>query len=139
MAASVEVLSREPRVRSPLLRVMALLVIVGLLVISLLPHHSGATPVGTLVVTSVAGAAGPSTLTLPLNREASQVLQREIDALQPGHLSCGSPGPAGYVIRLATATYVVNGECARVVREGTSIALVESAALHDELAMLSRP
>jgi hypothetical protein len=139
MASSAELLSREARVRSPLLRVLALVVIVGLVVISVLPHHSGAAPVGTLVVTSVAASGTPSTLTLPLNGEASTVLQRDLAALQPGHLSCGSPGPAGYVIRLATATYVVNGECARVVQEGTSTAFVESAALHDDLAMLSKP
>jgi hypothetical protein len=138
MAASAELLSREPRARSPLLRTMALVALAALAVAQVLAHRSPSRPRTMLEVTSVTAAGGPTSRSIPVSGATSRQLLSDLVSLQPGKISCGSPGPDSFVIRFATAAYDVNGECARVVREGSSTPLVESAALHDDLAALIR-
>jgi hypothetical protein len=137
MAASVELLSREPKARSPFLRVMALVALAALAVAQVLGHRAPSRPRTVLEVTSLTASGTPAMRLVPLSSKASQQLTDDLRSLQPGRISCGSPGPDGFVIRFAGSAYDVNGECARVVRKGTTTALVESAALHDDLAALS--
>ena len=133
MAASAELLSRDVKARSPLFRVMALLALAALAIGQVLAHRPAPRPKTVLEVTSVT-STGATTRSVQVGGATSEKLRRDLIALQPGRISCGSPGPDSVVIRFTTIVYDVNGECARVVIEGSSTPLIESAALHDDLA-----
>ncbi len=69
-------------------------------------------------------------------------LTADFTQLQPGRIPCGAPGPADIVVALPTATYDINGECARVVRlpehAGEQVWLESTALSTDIDAALAR-
>jgi hypothetical protein len=141
MAVEAELLTRDGRHRGPAARTAIVVLLLALAAGFGLVQRGGSSSGTTLVVTRT-DSPSPLAQTLTLSSRTAQALARDLGALQPGRISCGSPGPADVVIRFREASYDVNGECARVVelpeKPGRTVWL-ESAALHDDLAALIGP
>ncbi|MDX6209009.1 MAG: hypothetical protein QOE24_1400 [Frankiales bacterium] len=140
MAVEPEFLARGDSRRKPAGRVAAavLLIVAAALALTRFSTHSSA----TLTARSVDGAGQPHQRTVAVTGSRALRLLRDLQALTPGRIPCGAPGPVDVVLAFRDASYDVNGECARVVRlperPGETVWL-ESAALHDHLAALIGP